>query len=506
MSLPTSFLSESHLEKRKDRQEAKRLDKERSKYNPREHVRELNPFWKDGGDGLPKFKKPVEEENLQYRSKNRHHQTSSWRKKESDENNKHELYESKKLQIISNTKKEENFIETNQEVLSEKELNLLASKLVKAEIMGNKNLIKELKQKLEAAREICQRGPKMPQTEEVILTQSDSRGHVRPLRPQSDHQGEYSGGSKKKKQKVETHQDGQRVRYFANDDQQSLQQMFENEKLNTVEDQNSQFLKMASKIRKNDDLDEVFADNIRVKENESKIDARNRDKAINEHKTVAKTMDRCRFCLQSEVMQKHLLVSLGETVFLSLPPYEPLAEGHCWIVPIRHVSCATLLDENEWSEAMDFRKSLTRMFNSFDKDVIFFETAKNLDKYPHMYIECVPVDKEEGDLAPIYFKKAIDECEVEWAQNKKLVSLKNRDVRKAVPKGLPYFFVSFGMEEGFAHVIEDEKYFPNNFAPEVIGGMLDLHHEKWRKPKLQSFEEQSKRAVELSKLWADNNK
>lgn len=62
------------------------------------------------------------------------------------------------------------------------------------------------------------------------------------------------------------------------------------------------------------------------------------------------------------------------------------------------------------------------------------------------------------------FQKAILECDEEWAQNKKLVDLKGRNVRKAVPKGLPYFYVDFGMTPGFAHVVENERIFPNNFA------------------------------------------
>ena len=65
------------------------------------------------------------------------------------------------------------------------------------------------------------------------------------------------------------------------------------------------------------------------------------------------------------------------------------------------------------------------------------------------------------------------ECEREWAQNKKLVELKGRDVRRGVPKGLPYFFVDFAMDAGFAHVIEDEQDFPNNFAQ--VGILLHTH-------------------------------
>ena len=44
------------------------------------------------------------------------------------------------------------------------------------------------------------------------------------------------------------------------------------------------------------------------------------------------------------------------------------------------------------------------MCKAEDKDVIFFETATYLKKLPHMYIECVPLPKETGELAPIYFK------------------------------------------------------------------------------------------------------
>lgn len=44
------------------------------------------------------------------------------------------------------------------------------------------------------------------------------------------------------------------------------------------------------------------------------------------------------------------------------------------------------------------------------------------------------------------------------------MDLSGKDVRRAVPKGLPYFSVDFGLDSGFAHVIEDEKMFPKNFA------------------------------------------
>lgn len=104
------------------------------------------------------------------------------------------------------------------------------------------------------------------------------------------------------------------------------------------------------------------------------------------------------------------------------------------------------------------------MFKDQDEDVVFFESAMRLQNMPHMVWNCVPVPIEIGDTAPIYFKKAIMECETEWAINKKVVDLSSKDIRRAVPKSLPYFAVDFGMQGGYAHVIEDEKLFPYNFA------------------------------------------
>ena len=42
--------------------------------------------------------------------------------------------------------------------------------------------------------------------------------------------------------------------------------------------------------------------------------------------------------------------------------------------------------------------------------------------------------------------------------------MKGRDVRRAIPKGFPYFSVDFGSSPGYAHVIEEEASFPTYFG------------------------------------------
>lgn len=76
----------------------------------------------------------------------------------------------------------------------------------------------------------------------------------------------------------------------------------------------------------------------------------------------------------------------------------------------------------------------------------------------------MPLPRDVGDMAAIYFKKALLDCEAEWSMNKKVVDLKGKNIRKGVPKGLPYFWIDFGMDPGFAHVIEDQQLFPRTFA------------------------------------------
>lgn len=488
MNLQSPFYTTSNLDRIEDRALKKKQEREKSEYNPKECDRELNPYWKGGGDGLPKFEQPTEADYFHVDGNNsvNSQKHTNWKKLKKDPLCQIETDEKKKM-----------VINDNQEKVSEKDLNLLAAKIVKAEIMGNINLVNELKIKLENAKNLLT-ADKL-HNEEILLTHTDKQGRSIPMKACSSN----TSSSHRRKKNIETHRDGNRIKYFADDDKYSLNQMFENEKYNCVEDINREFLTITKKQGKNDDLDDIFSDNIRKEESESKKDSKNKGKAISQHHQISKSLDMCYKCIQSEHMPKHLMVSMGETVYLCLPTYEPLTEGHCHIIPIRHCLSSTHLDENEYSEIFSIRRALVNMFQLNDKDVIFFECATGFHRFNHMVIECVPVPKEEGEMAQIYFKKAIDECETEWSHNKKLISLKGRDVRRAVPKGLPYFCVSFGMEEGYAHVIEDEQLFPQNFAQEIIGGMLDVHHSKWRKPKNQSFENQSKRVLDFTQHWAN---
>ncbi|XP_077397141.1 CWF19-like protein 2 [Festucalex cinctus] len=400
-------------------------------------------------------------------------------------------------------------------LLSEEEMNKLGAKLVKAEIMGNTAMVEKLKAQLDAAhkaKESHAAQNKLHETarsnqsedRELMLFRTDHSGQAWPVKPLSGPQ-EPRGGRRKRKA-IKTHVDGQRVRYFQDDDSVGLKEMVRREKMSSAQDQNALYSRMAAKVMGKTDgdnytLDDIFVSSAAQKEGEGREEERLRNRATEESRRLATSMEKCRHCFSSPELQKHLIVAIGSKVYLSLPAGVSMTDGHCLICPLQHHCSATTLDEDVWSEIQLFRRSLVRMFESQELDCVFMETHMNPRKKRHMVLECIPLPRELGDMAPIYFKKAIMECDEEWAMNKKVVDLSSKDIRKAVPRGLPYFAVDFGLQGGFAHVIENEQKFPHYFGKEVVGGMMDLEPRLWRKFIRENFDDQRKKVLQFAQWW-----
>jgi len=378
-------------------------------------------------------------------------------------------------------------------LLTESELNSLAAKIVKAEIMGNDDLAAEIKAKLDAAK--------------VLRAEAVAKG-LNPDNPEPETVVKLRGGDvrqKRKKTKVETHsKGGDRVRYFGDDDKYDLKQLFEREKLNTAEDQMGMLNKYASKAEKtNDDfdVDDMMISKVAGKRSEEQEDVKRRNRAAAEQMAMEKTLHDCKWCIGSKRSQKHLMVAMGKSVYLSLPGTASIAPGHCLIVPMSHVASGTSLDEDVWNEIQEFRKALVKMFLSRGEDCVFMETAMGFRRQPHMVIECIPVPEDMGSMLPMYYQKAIQECETEWSDNVKLVKLKDKNISRNIPKGLPYFHVDFGLDNGFAHVIEDEENWNRRFGHEIVGGMMDVEARVMRNPPWEQFDQQKAKVIQFGEMW-----
>jgi len=401
-------------------------------------------------------------------------------------------------------------------VLSEKEKNDLSAKIIRAELMGNEDLVEKLKNQLNAPTQIMKkhRNKKQKKVESSseeenaeILMRPDKHGNLYPIKLKSSVE-QLNEKQRRRKKIVSTHdEDGKRVRYFEDDDHMNLKSMVEEERLTSADDHLAMLSTLASKHlgkTQGDDytLDDMFVQASATKGSNRVEEKRVKEKAVAEHKQREAQLSNCRFCFDSPKISKHLIISIGTQAYLALPINASLTEGHCLILPMSHVIGQTFFDEDMTAEVKQFKNCLTSMFRDKEEDVIFLETCKNIRHQNHCVIECIPVDKEIGDMAPIYFKKALMECESEWADNKKVVEVKsNGGVAKAVPKGLSYFSVEFALDGGYAHVLEDETTFQNYFGKEIIGGMMDIEPRMWRKPPKETFEKHKKKILKFSEQW-----
>ncbi|XP_045068736.1 CWF19-like protein 2 [Coregonus clupeaformis] len=195
---------------------------------------------------------------------------------------------------------------------------------------------------------------------------------------------------------------------------------------------------------------EQLESSLKAKENRAENAAQQPGKSDRkEHRRLAVTVEKCHHCFSNPELQKHLLITIGTKVYLSLPGGVSLTEGHCLIAPLQHHRSATGLDEDVWTE----------------------------------------------------IQKAIMECDEEWAMRKKVVDLSSKDICHAVPRGLPYFSVDFGLQGSFFHVIENEHKFPHYFVKEIVGGMLDVEPRIWRKSIRENFDDQQKKVLEFCQWW-----
>ena len=403
------------------------------------------------------------------------------------------------------------------------QLNSLAAKIMKAEMFGDASKVERLKnelkqlQELKSKQDLIQskdkdrvthetqrgRGEREERGEEVVLlTKTDRRGNVRPLTRPS--RSGYDGP-------VSTHTGkGKRTKYFKDDDNHSLKSLLEAERLSSSDDTQAAILKMASKFvpSSSDRGDETVDDVLETaalhgkRKKQLKEEEREMRRTINENKRMMDKLDSCRLCFDSSQFEKHLLIAVGINVYLSVPSVQSLTEGHCLLVPMEHTQSSLLTDENVWSEFNLFRKGLTRMFADKDMDVVFMETYTSSKSHSHMYLECIPMPKEVGELAPMYYKKALQESDQEWSDNKKVIDTSRKGVRGSLPVGLPYFYVEFGTDGGYGHIIEDSSRFPHYFGKEVVGGMLDVEPRLWLKPHKESFERQKEKVLRFCEWWS----
>ena len=99
--------------------------------------------------------------------------------------------------------------------------------------------------------------------------------------------------------------------------------------------------------------------------------------------------------------------------------------------------------------------------------------------------------------------QALNEAESQWtSEGRRVIATEGRGLRRCIPENFAYFHVAFGGGDvGYVHPIEDEDAWERSFGREVIGGMLDIPHTLWRRPRRRTAEEGRQAAERFSTIW-----
>jgi hypothetical protein len=102
----------------------------------------------------------------------------------------------------------------------------------------------------------------------------------------------------------------------------------------------------------------------------------------------------CWFCLASPTCEKHLITSVHNQCYITMPKGPIHKEGHVLIVPVAHSSQGAFADQEVCSE-VDFLKEKLREHASevYDMDLVVFERAIQTKGGYHTHVQCVPVPK-----------------------------------------------------------------------------------------------------------------
>jgi hypothetical protein len=288
---------------------------------------------------------------------------------------------------------------------------------------------------------------------------------------------------------------GERVKYFADDDQVDLATMVARERAEKrgagISSMDADYAENVMRKRnyKEGDLFERHYDGdgdvdygqweSRAKKlSSAELAQRERSSAIQASQKMDKATANCFYCLKTKKIPAHLIISMGFHTTLMIPSRGHLLPGHCLIVPHEHYASSTTMEEAVWAEVQQFMRALTKCFENSKREPIFCETVLDFGHHRHTFIECYPIPKTDANQAPLFFQKAIlefDNDEFSTTHQRVLkFSLPRQTIRTTIPDRFAYFMVQFGLESGLAHHIENKAEFPTNFGKSVVATILRL--------------------------------
>ncbi|XP_060519508.1 CWF19-like protein 1 [Cylas formicarius] len=163
---------------------------------------------------------------------------------------------------------------------------------------------------------------------------------------------------------------------------------------------------------------------------------------------------KCWFCLASPSFEKHLVVTVGESCYLSMAK-GGLVDEHLLICPIEHFQSSLSCSEDIQREMIHFKEALRKFYERKDQVPIFSE--RNY-KTSHMQLQVIPIPrKATNELQDIF----IEESEVQGFKLEELGP--NSRFHQVMPPKIPFFSVELPNKLILYTKIQGSVNFPLNF-------------------------------------------
>jgi len=213
------------------------------------------------------------------------------------------------------------------------------------------------------------------------------------------------------------------------------------------------------------------------------------------HPLMMRSAD-CWFCLSSPKVEKHLVVSIGEEVYLALAK-GPLVPEHVLILPVTHYPAGAHLPDTVWNEVEKYRKSLAKCFKEkLGKGIVLYERATNVRSIQtHCHVQAVPVALESEETLQEHVQQCGARLNMEFEPKPNW--REDDDLQKE-----QYVFFESGIDRStLLHVVPQGHRHPLNFAREVVARLLDMpERADWKTCSL-TMQEEEQQALAFKEMF-----